>query len=131
MPILIWNRILNKMCIRDSLKGSGLTYTVHDGVIAIKPASKVEEMAAPQQKTKLNVTVVDETGEAIIGANVIAVSYTHLQHSCQVTMTDTNLTVVGYRTRDTESLQTDTDSFGSVSSILAAFLGGRHEKGGV
>ena len=37
-------------------------------------------------------------------------------------MTDTNLTVVGYRTRDTESLQTDTDSFGSVSSILAAFL---------
>ena len=53
------------------LKDSGLTYTVHDGVIAIKPASKVEEMAAPQQKTKLNGTVVDETGEAIIGANVI------------------------------------------------------------
>ena len=55
------------------LKGSGLTYTVHDGVIAIKPASKVEEMAAPQQKTKLNGTVVDETGEAIIGANVIVI----------------------------------------------------------
>ena len=53
------------------LKGSGLTYTVHDGVIAIKPVSKVEETAAPQQKTKLNGTVVDETGEAIIGANVI------------------------------------------------------------
>ena len=53
------------------LKGSGLTYTVHDGVIAIKPASKVEEATAPQQKTKLNGTVVDETGEAIIGANVI------------------------------------------------------------
>ena len=53
------------------LKGSGLTYTVHDGVIAIKPASKVEEAATPQQKTKLNGTVVDETGEAIIGANVI------------------------------------------------------------
>lgn len=53
------------------LKGSGLTYTVHDGVIAIKPVSKVEEMAVPQQKTKLNGTVVDETGEAIIGANVI------------------------------------------------------------
>ena len=53
------------------LKGSGLTYTVHDGVIAIKPVSKVEEMAAPQQKTKLNGTVVDEAGEAIIGANVI------------------------------------------------------------
>ena len=53
------------------LKDSGLTYTVHDGVIAIKPASKVEEAATPQQKTKLNGTVVDETGEAIIGANVI------------------------------------------------------------
>ena len=53
------------------LKGSGLTYTVHDGVIAIKPASKVEEAATPQQKTKLNGAVVDETGEAIIGANVI------------------------------------------------------------
>ena len=53
------------------LKDSGLTYTVHDGVIAIKPASKVEEAATPQQKTKLNGAVVDETGEAIIGANVI------------------------------------------------------------
>ena len=53
------------------LKDSGLTYTVHDGVIAIKPTSKVEEAATPQQKTKLNGTVVDETGEAIIGANVI------------------------------------------------------------
>ena len=60
------SEVLNK-CLRNS----GLTYTVHDGVIAIKPVSKVEEMAAPQQKTKLNGTVVDETGEAIIGANVI------------------------------------------------------------
>ena len=57
--------------LEQCLKGSGLTYTVHDGVIAIKPASKVEEAATPQQKTKLNGTVVDETGEAIIGANVI------------------------------------------------------------
>ena len=44
------------------------------------------------------------------------------QHSSQVTMTDTNLTVVGYRTRDTECLQTDADSFGSVSCIFATFL---------
>lgn len=57
--------------LEKCLKDSGLTYTVHDGVIAIKPASKVEEAATPQQKTKLNGTVVDETGEAIIGANVI------------------------------------------------------------
>ena len=60
------SEVLNK-CLRNS----GLTYTVHDGVIAIKPASKVEEAATPQQKTKLNGAVVDETGEAIIGANVI------------------------------------------------------------
>ena len=32
------------------------------------------------------------------------------QHSSEVTMADTNLTVVSYRTRDTECLQTDTDS---------------------
>ena len=37
-------------------------------------------------------------------------------------MTDTYLTVVSYRTRDTEGLQTDTDSLGSVSGVLAAFL---------
>ena len=44
------------------------------------------------------------------------------QTSCQVTVTDTYLTVVSYRTRDTECLQTDTDSLGSVSGVLAAFL---------
>ena len=37
-------------------------------------------------------------------------------------MTDTNLTVVSYRTRDTECLQTYTDSFGSISSVFATFL---------
>jgi len=44
------------------------------------------------------------------------------QHSSQVTMTDTNLTVVSYRTRDTECLQTDTDSFSSFSSVCAVLL---------
>lgn len=53
------------------LKGSGLTYTVHEGVIAIKPASKVEAVAAPQQEVKVNGSVVDETGESVIGANVL------------------------------------------------------------
>ena len=37
-------------------------------------------------------------------------------------MTDTNLTVVSYRTRDTECLQTDTDSFSSFSSVCAVLL---------
>ena len=53
------------------LKGSGLTYTVHEGVIAIKPASKVEAVAAPQQEVKVSGSVVDETGESVIGANVL------------------------------------------------------------
>ena len=44
------------------------------------------------------------------------------QHSSEVTMADTNLTVVSYRTRDAESLQTDTDSFSSFSSVCATFL---------
>mgnify|MGYP000606311573 CR=1 FL=1 len=44
------------------------------------------------------------------------------QTSCQVTMADTNFTIVGNRTGDTECLQTDTDSFGSFSSVFATFL---------
>ena len=39
-------------------------------------------------------------------------------------MTDTNLAVVSYRTRNTKCLQTDTDSFSSFSSVLAALLNG-------
>ncbi|EJX08780.1 hypothetical protein EVA_03106 [gut metagenome] len=44
------------------------------------------------------------------------------QHSSQVTVTDANLTVVSYRTRNTERLQTDTNCFSSISSICATFL---------
>ena len=44
------------------------------------------------------------------------------QHSSKVTMADTNLTVVSYRTRDAECLQTDTDSFSSFSSVCATFF---------
>ena len=73
--VKVANLIVNHEKIADvlekCLKGSGLTYTVHDGVIAIKSVSKVETVAAPQQKTKVSGTVVDETGEAVIGANVI------------------------------------------------------------
>ena len=46
-----------------------------------------------------------------VGGTTEALSLLAQQHGSQVTMTDTNLTVVGYRTRDTESLQTDADSF--------------------
>ena len=44
------------------------------------------------------------------------------QHSSEVTVADTNLTVVSNRTRNTECLQTDTDSFCSFSSVCAVLL---------
>lgn len=52
------------------LKNSGLTYSVHNGVIAIKQTEE-KEMVAPQQKSTLSGTVLDETGEPIIGANIL------------------------------------------------------------
>ena len=52
------------------LMNSGLTYSVHNGVIAIKQIEK-KESAVPQQKTTLTGTVLDETGEPIIGANIL------------------------------------------------------------
>lgn len=73
--VKVENLIVNHEKIADvldkCLKGSGLTYTVHEGVIAIKPAPKTNAVAAPQQKVKVSGTVVDETGEPIIGGNVI------------------------------------------------------------
>lgn len=58
--------------LEKCLKDSGLTYSVHNGVIAIKPiVNEVKEVAAPQQKTKVSGAVIDEIGEPIIGANVV------------------------------------------------------------
>lgn len=50
------------------LQNSGLTYSVHEGVIAIKQAEKV---AAPVEKVTLKGTVLDENGDPIIGANIL------------------------------------------------------------
>ncbi len=44
------------------------------------------------------------------------------QTGCQVSVSDTYLAVVGNRTGDAEALQTDTDSLGSLGSILHALL---------
>ena len=52
------------------LMNSGLTYSVHNGVIAIKQIEE-KKSAVPQQKTTLTGTVLDETGEPIIGANIL------------------------------------------------------------
>lgn len=58
--------------LEKCLRNSGLTYTVHEGVIAIKPAARMaREVAAPQQKVQISGTVIDETGQPIIGANVL------------------------------------------------------------
>ncbi|MEG1563517.1 MAG: TonB-dependent receptor [Bacteroides sp.] len=57
--------------LEKCLKNSGLTYAVHDGVIAIKPSARPKEVETPQQKIKINGTVVDETGEGVIGANIL------------------------------------------------------------
>ena len=51
-----------------------------------------------------------------------ALSLLAQQTGSQVTMTDTYLAVVSHRTGDAESLQTDTDSLGSISSIRATLL---------
>lgn len=57
--------VLNKC-----LAHSGLTYTVEDGVIAIREAAAPQ--AAPQQKEiVLQGTVIDETGTPVIGANIV------------------------------------------------------------
>lgn len=53
------------------LQNSGLTYAVHDGVIAIKPASEAKENAAPQQKKTITGTIIDESGSPVIGANIL------------------------------------------------------------
>lgn len=57
------------------LKNSGLTYSVHDGVIAIRPKVEIVRLKLSTknevQTIKINGTIIDNNGEAIIGANII------------------------------------------------------------
>lgn len=55
----------------ECLRNSGLTYAVKNGVIAISPANEVKEVAVVQQKSTISGVVLDETGEPVIGANVL------------------------------------------------------------
>lgn len=55
----------------ECLRNSGLAYTVKDGAIAIRPVSEVKATAAAEQTKTISGMVVDETGEPIIGANVL------------------------------------------------------------
>ena len=53
------------------------------------------------------------------------------QTGCQITMTQTYLTVVSHTSGDAESLQTDTDGLGALSSTLAALLDSDSSTGNV
>ena len=46
-------------------------YVVKDGAIAIRPANEVNAVKAVEQANVISGTVVDETGEPVIGANVL------------------------------------------------------------
>lgn len=64
----------------ECLKNSGLAYTVKDGAIAIRPVNEVRGVAAAeQQKYTVTGTVIDETGESVIGANVLVKGTTNGQ----------------------------------------------------
>ena len=60
------SEVLNK-CLRNS----GLTYTVHDGVIAIRKAEPVRTETVAREKYTITGKVIEDSGEPIIGANVI------------------------------------------------------------
>ena len=65
------------------------------------------------------------SGEALVSSQEgETLSLLAQQTSSQVTMSDTNLTVISHRTWDAEALQTDTDSLSSLSSSLHALLDG-------
>lgn len=55
------------------MENSGLTYTIHDGVIAIKKAEKENSLApiSQQAKEKVTGTIVDDSGEPLLGVNIV------------------------------------------------------------
>ena len=48
-----------------------MTYTVHDGVIAIRKAEPVRTETVAREKYTITGKVIEDSGEPIIGANVI------------------------------------------------------------
>lgn len=65
------NKELATQVLDKCLKNSGLTYTIHNGVVAIKKATPAPIIAPEQQKSNLKGKIVDVTGEGIPGANVV------------------------------------------------------------
>lgn len=56
--------------LEKCLKDSGLTYSEHEGVITIRKAEE-RAAAAPQRKFTFKGNIVDESGEPVIGANIV------------------------------------------------------------
>lgn len=63
------NKELISKVLDKCLENTGLTYSVHNGVIAIKKAP--QPVAAPQEKSTIIGKVTEESGEPIIGANIV------------------------------------------------------------
>lgn len=60
------HRVLDK-CLHDT----DLTYTVHDGVVAIRRVAEPSRTTVAQQKKMVQGTVLDDTGMTVPGANVV------------------------------------------------------------
>lgn len=65
------NKELATEVLDKCLKNSGLTYSIHNGVVAIKKAVPVPTIAPDQQQTVIKGKIVDVTGEGVPGANVV------------------------------------------------------------
>lgn len=61
------------------LKNTNLTYSIHNGVVAIKKVAKEVAVAAPQQVSKMEVKgqIFDNDKEALPGVNIIVKGTTH------------------------------------------------------
>ncbi|NDV83479.1 SusC/RagA family TonB-linked outer membrane protein [Bacteroides sp. 51] len=58
--------------LNNCLENTGLTYTVHNGVVAIKRAeAPIVASVAPQQRVNITGTIVDTHGESMPGVNVL------------------------------------------------------------
>lgn len=57
--------------LKKCLRNTGLTYTVQNGVIAIRPLKEVKISSTQQSKPALTGIIVDTSGEPIIGASVL------------------------------------------------------------
>lgn len=64
------NKELATQVLDKCLENSGLTYTIHNGVVAIKKA-EVRTAAPEQQKWNVKGKVTDDKGEEIVGANIL------------------------------------------------------------